>query len=132
MHFICYLNGTEQEAGPLIVKPRAFSDPMDEVPERRFDPLEDEISLEYPPGTIVLMDAPVLHSARRSTVDEPRTIWGTHVQSERVDLPHPDDDDPIETVRVRLRHQLFRWGVRDEYGWVPRANRSPLPETASY
>lgn len=132
MHFICYLNGTEQAAGPLIVKPRAFSDPMEQAPEKRFEPLEDEVSLEFPPGTILVMDAPILHSAWRSTDNKPRTIWGAHVQSKRIDLPHPDDDDQFEKVRVRARHQLFRWKVRDEYQWVPKANNSPLPRTAAY
>ena len=63
VHFICYLNGTDRAAGPLIVKPRAFSDPFAAAPERPFEALPDEESLEFPPGSVVVMDAPILHSA---------------------------------------------------------------------
>jgi hypothetical protein len=65
--FICYLGGTDAEHGPLILHPRAFDDPFADAPPDRFAPLPGELRLEYPPGTIVVMDAPVLHSALRGT-----------------------------------------------------------------
>lgn len=132
LHFICYLNGTDRAAGPLIVKPRAFSDRFEAAPEKRFDPLPGEESLEYPAGTIIVMDAPILHSAWRGTGNELRTIWGAHVQSSLIARPHPEDDPPIEKARVRVRHQTFRWGLRDGRRWVDEANRAPLPETGTY
>jgi hypothetical protein len=74
VHFICYLNGTDRAAGPLIVKPRAFTDPFAPAPERPFEALPGEESIELPPGSVVVMDAPILHSAWRGTGEELRTI----------------------------------------------------------
>lgn len=132
LHFICYLNGTDRAHGPLIVKPRGFSDRFEEAPERRFDALPGEEALEVAPGSIVVMDAPILHSAWRGTGEELRTIWGAHVQSSRVARPHPEDDPPLERARVRVRHHTFRWGLRDGRRWVDDANHAPLPGTGSY
>ena len=78
------------------------------------------------------MDAPILHSAFRGRGDELRTIWGAHVQTTRLDLEHPDDDALLEKVRVRARHQSYRWGLRDAKRWVEGANASPLPTTGGY
>jgi hypothetical protein len=130
--FICYLGGTDAAHGPLILRPRAFDDPFEDAPLDRFAPLPGEVRLEYPPGTIVVMDAPVLHSALRGTGAELRMIWGAHVQSRAVSDAHPEDDPPVEKVRVGLRHRTFRWGLRNARRWIERANRSPLPEKAGY
>jgi hypothetical protein len=130
--FICYLEGTDREHGPLVVRPRAFSDPFEEAPLERFDALAGEVHLEYAPGTIVVMDAPVLHSALRGTGDELRIIWGAHVQSREVPDEHPEDDAVVERARVDLRHRFFRWGLRDGRRWIERANRSALPRTNAY
>ena len=130
--FICYLEGTDAEHGPLIVRPRAFSDPFEDAPADRFAALPDEVRLEYPPGTIVLMDAPVLHSALRGTGNDLRVIWGAHCQSRSLDRAHPEDDPGFEKLRVGARHKSFRWGLRDSRRWLQRANRSALPTTSSY
>jgi hypothetical protein len=130
--FICYLQGTDRAHGPLIVKPRDFGDPFQEAPEERFQPLAGEVQLEYPPGTIVVMDAPVLHSALRGTGDDLRVILGAHVQPSGLVRAHPEDDPPIEKARVNVRHRSFRWGLRDGKRWLEKANRAPLPEKSSY
>jgi hypothetical protein len=130
--FIAYLAGTDRAHGPLIIKPRAFSDPFEEAPEARFEPLEDEVTLEYPRGTVVVMDAPVLHSALRGTHEDLRIICGSHVQSTQVRKSHPEDDPPLELVRVGLRHRLFRFGIRNGRKWLDAANRAPLPATSEY
>lgn len=132
VHFICYLNGTDRAHGPLILKPRAFSDPFLAAPDDVFGPLPDEVAVEVPPGSIVVMDAPILHSAWRGTGSELRTIWGVHVQSRAVTRPHLEDDPPVERLRVRVRHQAFRWGLRDGKRWLEEANRSPLKPTHGY
>jgi hypothetical protein len=130
--FIHYLGGTDREHGPLIIKPRAFTDPFEEAPEARFEPLKGEVMLEYPRGTVIVMDAPVLHSALRGTRQDLRIICGAHVQSMRVRRAHPEDDLPCELVRVGLRHRMFRWGLRNPRRWLEAANRAPLPETHGY
>jgi hypothetical protein len=130
--FICYLEGTDREYGALVVKPRAFSDPFEDAPASRFDPLPDEVALVYPPGTVVVMDGPVLHSALRGTGGELRMICGAHVQSKDVARAHPEDDPPIQRARSFLRHGTFRWGLRDGRKWAEAANRAPLPDSSAY
>jgi hypothetical protein len=46
--------------------------------------------------------------------------------------PHPEDDPPLEVVRVGLRHRLYRFGVRNGRRRLEAANRKPLPETNGY
>jgi hypothetical protein len=130
--FICYLQGTDRAHGPLVVRPRAFTDPLEEVQGDPFAPLPGEVHLEYPPGTVVVMDAPVLHSALRGTGDALRTIWGAHCQPRDLLRPHPEDDPGFERARVGFRHTTFRWGLRDQRKWLRDANAAPLPERSAY
>jgi hypothetical protein len=130
--FICYLEGTDRAHGPLVVRPRAFTDPFEDAPAQLFQPLSGEVALEYPPGTVVVMDGPVLHSALRGAGQELRMICGAHVQSRLVERPHPEDDEVVERARVALRHRTFRWGLRNGRKWVAAANRSAQPESSSY
>ena len=97
-----------------------------------FEPLPGEVALEYPPGTVVVMDGPVLHSALRGAGQELRMICGAHVQSKLVERPHPEDDESVERARVALRHRAYRWGLRNGRKWVAAANRAALPESSSY
>ncbi len=130
--FICYLEGTDGAHGPVILRPRAFTEPVEEAPADRFAPLPDEVQLEYPQGTVVIMDAPVLHSALRGTGSDLRLIWGGHCQARGLDRPHPEDDPDFEKLRVGARHRSFRWGLRDGRRWMERANRSEMPAKSAY
>ena len=121
--FIVYLQGTDREHGPLVVRPRAFDDSLQAPPADLHAAVPGELQLEYPPGTVVVMDAPVLHSALRGTGPNLRMIFGAHCQPKSNDRPHPEDDRHFESVRVGVRFQTFRWGLRDGQRWVEEANR---------
>lgn len=130
--FICYLGGTAADLGGLIVLPRSFDAPMQAMPETLFQPIAGEVELAYPPGTVVVIDAPVLHSARRGTSDKLRMIFGAHCQAQSLARAHPEDDERFENVRVGVRHQSYRLGLRDAKAWLTRANQAPLPKRSSY
>ena len=130
--FICYLEGTRSSHGALVIRPRGFTDPFEEAPERLFDPLPGEVQLDDPPGTVVVMDAPVLHSALRGKGDELRMICGAHVQARSLERAHPEDDPPLDRLRAGARHRSFRWGLRDGRRWLQKANQAPLPNANGY
>lgn len=129
---ICYLGGTGREQGPLIVLPRAFDDPLQAVPLDPLRPLPEEVELQYPPGTVVVMDAPVLHSARRGSKDGLRVIWGAHCQSSSVALAHPEDDGRVERARVFLRQKCYDLGLRKPKAWLRGIDLGAVRARSSY
>ena len=121
LSFVCYLEGTRSSHGALVIRPRAFSDPLEDAPERVFEPLREEVQLDYPAGTVVVMDAPVLHSALRGRDPGLRMICGAHAQARSVTRAHPEDDPPL----IGARHWFHRRVRRNDRR--PRESKPDSP-----
>lgn len=91
--FNCYLDGSTQESGPLIVSPRAFHDPLHAPSTDVRAPRPEEIEVEVPPLSIVFMDSALYHCARRGTSGDVRTMWGGQAQARSCSRAHPEDTD---------------------------------------
>jgi len=90
--FGVYVNGTMQEVGPLLAKPRKFDDPIGECKANKEGIWEGEQFVESPPGSVVIFDTALWHSAQRGTKAGPRILWGAHVQGWSDLRPHGEDN----------------------------------------
>jgi hypothetical protein len=100
----CYLDGSTQAMGPLIVWPRAFHDPLHAPSVDPFAPRRGEIEVEAPPLSAVFMDSALDHCARRGTSARMRTMWGGQVQAQSCRRSHPQDTDGAWSAV-----QAWRW-----------------------
>ena len=108
--FNCYLDGSSQESGPLIVSPRAFHDPAHAPSADVHAPRPEEIEVEVPPRSIVFMDSALYHCARTGMSANLRTMWGGQAQARSCTRAHPEDTDGVlAAVRAwKRRHESPR------------------------
>lgn len=103
---LCYVDGTAGALGPLLVKRRAFDDPLESFGPNDAAPRVDEVAIEVPPRSIVVLDAAVMHSAIRRTTPGFRILFGAQVQSASLRRPHAEDDPASTVWRLRAKRWL--------------------------
>jgi hypothetical protein len=105
-----YPDGTMPEVGPLIAMPRRLNDPLGEPLGDRLEAWPDEQRVEAPPGSIVIFDTALWHSAARGTGDALRHLWGTHCQGWSDPRPHPEDNlvDAPEIAEYKNKHPRLK------------------------
>jgi hypothetical protein len=97
----CYPQGSGPDLGPVIVRPRVFAAPLQEFGPNSCSIERDELPLEVAPGTVVLLDAPLVHCARRGTSRGARLVWGAYLQSCAERRTHPEDEGWWKRQRMR-------------------------------
>lgn len=89
---LVYPDGADGDVGNLVVLPRRRNDPI--APIDRDEPsLPGEAVPRIPPGSVVVIDSALWHTARRGRRPGRRHILGGHYQGWRLDRAHPDDAD---------------------------------------
>lgn len=88
-----YVDGTNAESGPLIALPRRVNDPLGAPRGGAHALWPGEVRVEAPPGSVVLFDTALWHTAERGTSDSLRRLWGGHYQGWREQRPHPEDNE---------------------------------------
>ena len=90
--FGCYIRGSNTALGPLIAHPRRMNDPLATLPVPADQPWPGQVAVSAPPGSIVIFDTALWHTAQRGTGPGRRYLWGAHVQGISEKRPHPEDN----------------------------------------
>lgn len=90
--FNCYLHGSTAAAGPLVVMPRRLNDPIEPASADPHAAWPGEVVVEAPPGSVVIFDTALYHTARRGQQSGDRYLWGAHCQGRSNPRPHPEDN----------------------------------------
>ncbi|MCE9590373.1 MAG: hypothetical protein K8S99_07600 [Planctomycetes bacterium] len=90
--FACYTRGSSPEVGSLVVYPRRYDEPMQVAPAGLHDHWPGQIAVAAPPGSCVIFDTALWHTAHRGTKPGFRYLWGTHIQGKSNPMPHPEDN----------------------------------------
>lgn len=90
--FGCYVRGSIEETGPLIVLPRRVNDPIQPPLGGPHDDWPGQVDVIVPPGSVVIFDTALYHTARRGTKPGRRYLWGTHCQGVKETRPHREDN----------------------------------------
>ncbi len=91
--FGCYVNGSTPGSGPLVVYPRRFDEPAVRPHVNDFGDWPGQVVVEAPPGSAVIFDTALWHTARRGSEPGFRYLWGAHVQGWHSPKPHPEDNE---------------------------------------
>lgn len=87
-----YLDGSNAEVGPLIVLPRRYNDPLDEGAGPSSSNWPGQVSVDVPPGSVVIFDTALWHTAGRGRQPGIRHLLGAHYQGWCNPRPHPEDN----------------------------------------
>lgn len=87
-----YIDGLSPEIGPLIVLPRSLNDRMDPRLQEIGTDWPGQVAVDVPPGSAVIFDTALWHSAKRGTQSGLRHLWGGHYQGWHNPRPHPEDN----------------------------------------
>lgn len=88
-----YTNGSNEEAGNLIAVPRAYNDPINEPLGDSQADWPGQVKVEAPPGSVVIFDTALWHTARRGTEPGIRHLFGAHYQGWSNPTSHPEDNN---------------------------------------
>jgi hypothetical protein len=90
--FGCYVRGSNDALGPLVAHPRRINDPLPPLPVGAQEPWPGEVAVSAPPGSVVIFDTALYHTARRGTQPGFRYLWGAHIQGKNEKRTHPEDN----------------------------------------
>lgn len=110
--FGCYLRGSNLEYGPLVVKARKVNDPLLPLPINADQHWDGELRVIAPPGSVVIFDTALYHTAHRGSQKGRRYLWGTHVQGISETRAHPEDNSsehPVVAERKKQNAELRRF-----------------------
>jgi hypothetical protein len=95
-----YVDGSDDDTGPLIVLPRALQDAMDQPLADTHVDWPGQQVVRCPPGSAVFFDTALWHTAKRGARPGSRRLWGGHLQRLDDPRPHPEDNGAIRTLRL--------------------------------
>jgi hypothetical protein len=90
--FGCYTRGSTAEAGPLVVLPRRFDQPAQQPVAGLQEAWPGQVVVDAPPGSAVIFDTALWHTAQRGTKPGFRYLFGTHCQGWSNPMPHREDN----------------------------------------
>jgi len=100
--FGCYVRGSTPEIGPLVVLPRKLNDPLLPAPGALEDDWQGQLAVTAAPGSVVIFDTALYHTARRGSRPGHRYLFGAHVQGIDEKRPHPEDNiGPLDRAPVQ-------------------------------
>ena len=88
-----YPKGLSPAIGPLFVMPRRVDE---EIPGMLGEFTEDwpgQVEVPLPPGSAVIVDSAVYHTAKQGSEPGLRYLWGGHYQGWSNHRPHKEDQD---------------------------------------
>jgi hypothetical protein len=89
---LIYPDGTGDDVGNLVVLPRGLNDPVQRI-DKQAPHLPGETAVRVAPGSVVIIDSALWHTARRGNRPGRRHLLGGQFQGWLTDRPHPDDHD---------------------------------------
>lgn len=105
-----YLDGSNDDVGPLIVSPRRLTDPWAPASLERLGDWPGQTIVHCPPGSAVIFDIALFHAARPPQKPGRRFLWGGHYQGRHNTTPHREDNryDGPELDEYKRLYPLFR------------------------
>ncbi len=88
-----YVKGVSPAIGSLWAVPRAVSEPMGSENAGRHEDWPGQKEIAVPPGSAVILDTALFHTATRGTMPGMRYHWGGHYQAWTNEMPHSEDMD---------------------------------------
>lgn len=108
-----YVEGSNPAIGPLVVLPRRYNDPLTDPAGEFTQDWPDQMDVEAPPGSAVVFDTALWHTARRGNRPGIRHLFGAHYQGWSNPAPHPEDNvcdgpriEPHKSTNAALRSLL--------------------------
>ncbi len=111
--FGCYIRGSNPENGPLIVHPRKFNDPLPKLPVGPQENWPGQIAVSAPPGSVVIFDTALFHTAERGTHPGFRYLFGAHVQGAGNNRPHGEDNISPSDVPTLAAHKAANLALKN-------------------
>jgi hypothetical protein len=115
----CYLDGCDDDLGPLLLLPRRCDDPLAPPSREATSDWSGAIALQLAPGTVVVFDQSVWHAARPARVERRRRLLGGHYQGWSDPTPHREDNRSLTPAlsawleRLPMLRRLLISGARD-------------------
>lgn len=105
-----YLDGSNDEVGPLVAYPRQLSAPWGPPSTERQGNWPGQEIVYCPPGSAVIFDTALFHAARQPQKKGRRYLFGGHYQGRHNTTPHREDNryDGPEMDAYKKEHALFR------------------------
>lgn len=88
-----YVKGVSPELGSLWVIPRRVGDPLGPPPGEPTSDWPGQLEVGVPPGSAVILDTALYHTATRGSAPGIRYAWGGHYQGWSDPRPHGEDMD---------------------------------------
>jgi hypothetical protein len=109
-----YVDGSNEDAGHLIVIPRKYNDPLHEPLGPGTADWPGQILVSLPPGSGIIFDTALWHTAKRGRADATRHLFGTHIQAWSDTRPHREDNlvDTPELDAACASNPLLRAIIR--------------------
>jgi hypothetical protein len=87
-----YVDGTTRQSGPLVVLPRRYNDPLSAPAAAHDAAWPGQLEVDAPPGSGIVFDTALWHTAARGTEPGRRRLFGAHYQGWSDPRPHPEDN----------------------------------------
>ncbi|HVF09446.1 MAG TPA: hypothetical protein VNA16_01510 [Abditibacteriaceae bacterium] len=108
-----YLEGSHPAIGPLVVLPRRYNDPLSEPAGEYTEDWPGQLEVAAPPGSVVVFDTALWHTAKRGASPRVRHLFGAHYQGWSNPAAHPEDNpcdgaqiEPYKRTNAVLRSLL--------------------------
>lgn len=88
-----YVDGSIPEVGQLVVLPRGLNDPIDQPFQDKWVDWPGQMVVYAPPGSVVIFDTALWHTAKRGTQPGNRHLCGGHYQGWHNPKPHHEDNN---------------------------------------
>lgn len=88
-----YVKGASPEIGSLCVIPRAVDDPLGPALGEAQQDWPGQVAVSAPPGSAVIFDTAVYHTALRGSEPGMRYLWGGHYQAWSDPRVHREDNN---------------------------------------
>ncbi len=105
-----YLDGSNDERGPLLLYPRRIDDVLAPPHAHRTGDWPGQAVIYCPPGSVVIFEQSVWHAARPARATGYRCLFGGHYQGWNNLAPHREDNrfDGAELQHYKEALPLFR------------------------
>ncbi len=90
--YAVYVDGSNDDAGPLVVLPRKYNEPLQTPPGPINEDWPGQIIVNLPPGSGIIFDTALWHTAKRGSADSIRHLFGTHFQAWSDPRSHREDN----------------------------------------